>query len=95
MILNLTNLAFGWTARYSPLNPSVSGIFLKFTNFLSLFSLVWAQQYTLLIIICIEIASTTAFICSDKSKHTNSSSRWIDNKPFEGTSRHLAEYNVV
>ena len=27
------NLAFGWTAGYSPSNPSVSGIFLKFPNF--------------------------------------------------------------
>ena len=28
------NLAFGWTAGYSLSNPSVSGIFLKFPNFL-------------------------------------------------------------
>ena len=28
------NLAFGWTAGYSPSNPSISGIFLKFPNFL-------------------------------------------------------------
>ena len=28
------NLAIGWTAGYSPLNPSISGIFLKFTHFL-------------------------------------------------------------
>ena len=28
------NLAFGWTARYSPSDPSILGIFLKFTNFL-------------------------------------------------------------
>ena len=26
------NLAFGWTAGYSPSNPSISGIFLKFPN---------------------------------------------------------------
>ena len=30
------NLVFGWTAGYSPSNPSISGIFLKFPNFLSL-----------------------------------------------------------
>ena len=30
----LQNLAFGWTAGYSPSNPSISGIFLKFPNFL-------------------------------------------------------------
>ena len=29
---NRQNLAFGWTAEYSPLNPSISGIFLKFNN---------------------------------------------------------------
>ena len=28
------NLALGWTAGYSPSNPSISGIFLKFHNFL-------------------------------------------------------------
>ena len=28
------NLAFGWTTGYSPSNPSISGIFLKFPNFL-------------------------------------------------------------
>ena len=28
------NLAFGWTAGYSPSNPSISEIFLKFLNFL-------------------------------------------------------------
>ena len=28
------NLAFGWTAGYSPSNPSISGIFVKFSNFL-------------------------------------------------------------
>ena len=28
------NLAFGWMAGYLPSNPSISGIFLKFTNFL-------------------------------------------------------------
>ena len=28
------NLAFGWMAGYSPSNPSISEIFLKFTNFL-------------------------------------------------------------
>ena len=28
------NLAFGWTAGYSPSNRSISGIFLKFPNFL-------------------------------------------------------------
>ena len=28
------NLALGWTAGYSPSNPSISGIFLKFPNFL-------------------------------------------------------------
>ena len=28
------NLAFGWTAGYSPSNPSISRIFLKFPNFL-------------------------------------------------------------
>ena len=28
------NLVFGWTAGYSPSNPSNSGIFLKFPNFL-------------------------------------------------------------
>ena len=28
------DLAFGWPAEYSPLNPSISGIFLKFSNFL-------------------------------------------------------------
>ena len=53
------------------------------------------QQYTSLIVICIEIASKIAFIYWDKSKHDNSSSRGIDNKPFDGTSRHLPEYNVV
>ena len=26
------NLAFGWTDGYLPLNPSISGIFLKFPN---------------------------------------------------------------
>ena len=41
------------------------------------------QQNTSLIVICIEIASKTAFICSEESKHDNSSSRGIDNKPFE------------
>ena len=29
------NLAFGWTAGYLPSNASISGIFLKFPNFLS------------------------------------------------------------
>ena len=28
------NLTFGWTAGYSPLNPNISGIFLKLPNFL-------------------------------------------------------------
>ena len=28
------SLAFGWTAGYSPRNPIVLGIFLKFPNFL-------------------------------------------------------------
>ena len=28
------NLVFGWLAEYSPSNPSISGIFLKFSNFL-------------------------------------------------------------
>ena len=28
------NLAFGWMAGYSPSNPSISGIFVKFPNFL-------------------------------------------------------------
>ena len=28
------NLAFGWTTGYSPSNPSISGIFWKFPNFL-------------------------------------------------------------
>ena len=28
------NLAFGWTAGYSPSNPSISAIFWKFPNFL-------------------------------------------------------------
>ena len=28
------NLAFGWTSEYSQSNPSISGIFLKFQNFL-------------------------------------------------------------
>ena len=28
------NLAFGWTAGYSPSNQSISGIFWKFPNFL-------------------------------------------------------------
>ena len=28
------NLALGWTAGYSPSNPSISGILLKFPNFL-------------------------------------------------------------
>ena len=28
------NLAFGWTAGFSPSNPRISGIFLKFPNFL-------------------------------------------------------------
>ena len=27
-------LAFGWTPGFSPSNPSISGIFLKFPNFL-------------------------------------------------------------
>ena len=27
------NLAFGWTAAYSPSNSNISGIFLKFPNF--------------------------------------------------------------
>ena len=30
------NLAFRWTTGYSPSNPSISGIFLKFPNFVSL-----------------------------------------------------------
>ena len=29
------NLTFGWTAGYSPSNPSISGIFRKFPNFLN------------------------------------------------------------
>ena len=28
------NLAFGWAAGYSPSNPSISGVFLEFPNFL-------------------------------------------------------------
>ena len=28
------NLTFGWMAGYSPLNPDISGIFLKLPNFL-------------------------------------------------------------
>ena len=28
------NLTFSWTAGYSPSSPSISGIFLKFLNFL-------------------------------------------------------------
>ena len=28
------NLSFGWTTGYSPLNPNISGIFLKLPNFL-------------------------------------------------------------
>ena len=28
------NLAFRWPVEYSPSNPSISGIFLKFPNFL-------------------------------------------------------------
>ena len=31
---NRQNLALGWTAGYLPSNPSISGIFLKFPNFL-------------------------------------------------------------
>ena len=53
------------------------------------------QQNNSLIVIYVEMASKTAFICSDKSKHDNSSSWGIDNKSFDGASRHLAEYNIV
>ena len=43
------NLAFGWTVVYSPSNPSISGISLKFPNFLRssvffFFFLVWAHR---------------------------------------------------
>ena len=42
------NLAFGLTAGYSPSNPRILGIFLKFPNFLrspkSFFFLVWAWK---------------------------------------------------
>ena len=31
---NRQTLSFGWTAGYSPLNPNISGIFLKLPNFL-------------------------------------------------------------
>ena len=31
-------LAFEWTAGYSPSNPSISGIFLKFPNYLRFLS---------------------------------------------------------
>ena len=33
------NLALGWAAGYSPSKPSISGIFLQFTNFLRSLSL--------------------------------------------------------
>ena len=33
---NRQNLVFGWKAGYSPSNPSVSRIFLKFPNFVNL-----------------------------------------------------------
>ena len=35
LIKKRQNLAFGWIAGYSPSNPSISGIFLKGPNFLS------------------------------------------------------------
>ena len=44
------NLAIGWTTEYSPSNPSISGIFLKFPNFLRSLSLKsfgnsWGNSY--------------------------------------------------
>ena len=49
------NLAVGWTAEYSPSNPSISGIFLKFPNFLSLksFGNSWGNSYTYFLVIII------------------------------------------
>ena len=36
---NCQNLAFGWAAGYLPSNPSISGFFWKFSNFLRSLSL--------------------------------------------------------
>ena len=49
------NLAFGQKAEYLPSNPNISGIFLKFPNFLSLksFGNLWSNSYIHFLVIII------------------------------------------
>ena len=75
------NLAFGQSAGYSPSDPSISGIFLKFPNFLRLMSFgnSYGNSYIHFLVIIIQFRFTCGEgkLCSKAKKSTNVLSRIV------------------
>ena len=71
LFLPRQNLAFGWSAGYSPSNPSISEIFLKFPNFLRLMSFGNSYIHFLVIIIQFRFTCGEGKLCSKVKKSTN------------------------
>ena len=61
------NLALGWTAGYSPSNPSISGIFWKLPNFLGLksFGNSWGDSWTYFLPYFLVIIIEFRFTCGE------------------------------